>query len=257
MTTESPVRVLHLPSGQNFRDVGSYTTRDGRRARWRHVFRSGYMSDITGEDAAQIHALGIDTIVDLRSNEERADRPTRWHEGTETQLWTRDHGFSVGAIGELAGRQDLKPEHSRETMLDAYRKLPHEQIDSYRELFTRLATGRVPILFNCSAGKDRTGLASALLMKLLGASEEAIVEDYMLSNAAIDGLITYMTETPKYQGLIKRMDCALPMLRVEPEYLAKSLSTIETEHGSVERYFDEAMGIDPDMQAAIRENLLD
>ncbi len=257
MTTESPARVLHLPSGQNFRDVGSYPTRDGRKTRWRHVFRSGYMSGIAGEDIAHLHSLGIDTIVDLRSNEERADRPTTWHEGTETQLWARDHGFSVGAIGELANRPDLEPHHSRETMLEAYRKLPHEQIDSYRELFTRLATGRVPILFNCSAGKDRTGVASALLMKLLGADDEAIFEDYMLSNEAIDGLVRYMTETPKYQGLIERMDCALPMLRVEREYLAASMTTIETNHGNVERYLNEAMGIDADMQAAIRENLLD
>jgi protein-tyrosine phosphatase len=257
MTDESPARFLHLPSGHNFRDVGGYATSEGRRVKWRQVFRSGYMSKIAGDDIARLHELGIDTILDLRANDERAERPTVWHHTTATELWARDHDFSSGSLGELALRPDLMPEHSREGMVEIYRTLPHEQVESYRELFTRMAQGRLPILYNCSAGKDRTGLASALLLALLGVDEATIEADYMLSNEAIEGLIDFMANSPKYAGLVRQLENALPMLRVEPEYLATSMAVIARDHGTVERYLAEVLGVDAKMQAAIRDQLLD
>lgn len=256
MTDESPARVLPLPSGHNFRDIGGYTTREGRMVKWRRVFRSGFMSKIAGDDIVRLHELGIDTILDLRANDEREERPTLWHHGTGTEIWARDHEFSAGSLGELALRPDLMPEHSREGMFDIYRTLPHEQVESFRELFTRIAQGRLPILYNCSAGKDRTGLASALLLSLLGVDAATIEADYMLSNEAIDGLIDFMANSPKYAGLVRQLEQALPMLRVEPEYLATSMAVIARDHGTVERYLAEALDIDADMQAAIRDQLL-
>lgn len=257
MTSECPDRLLHLPSGHNFRDVGGYTTREGRKVKWRQVFRSGFMSKIAGDDITRLHELGIDTILDLRANDEREERPTIWHHGTGAELWARDHEFSAGSLGELALRPELLPEHSREGMFEIYRALPHEQLGSFRELFTRMAQGRLPILYNCSAGKDRTGLASALLLTLLGVDEATIEQDYMLSNDVIEGLVDFMANSPKYRHLVQRLEKALPMLRVEPEYLATSMAVIARDHGTVERYLAEAVGVDADMQAAIRDLLLD
>jgi protein-tyrosine phosphatase len=226
MTIDSPARILHLPSGHNFRDIGGYTARDGRIVKWRQVFRSGYMSRIAGEDAAQLHALGIDTICDLRANDERAERPTVWHVGSQTELWSRDHEFSAGSLAELANRPDLMASQTRESMFEIYRALPYEQTGSYRELFSRIANGRVPILFNCSAGKDRTGLATALILSILGVPRAVIDEDYLLSNGVLEGLIEYMK------------------------------TVIERDHGTVEAYLDEALGINPAAQEAIRAHLL-
>ncbi len=257
MTSDSPSRILHLPSGHNFRDIGGYANSEGKQVKWRTVFRSGYMSKIDGDDAAQLLALGIDTICDLRANDERAERPTVWHVGTQTDLWARDHHFSAGSLAELAGRPDVVAQHTRESMFEIYRVLPHEQTQSYRELFARLASGRIPILFNCSAGKDRTGLATALILSLLGVPQPTIDEDYMLSNDVLDGLIDYMRSSPKYRDMtINRLDIAMPMLRVEPDYLATSFAVIENDHGSVENYLAEALGIDRDQQAAIKAHLL-
>jgi protein-tyrosine phosphatase len=257
MKSESPQRVLHLPSGHNFRDIGGYPTEHGRSVKWRQVFRSGYMSKIAGEDAAQLHKLGIDTICDLRANDERSERPTLWHEGTATDFWARDHEFSAGSLAELATRPDLKIEHSRDSMCEIYRVLPYEQKGSYSELLGRIARGRIPILFNCSAGKDRTGLATALILSILGVPREVIVEDYLLSNAAVDGLIAFMKSSPKYRALATtRLDLAMPMLRVEADYLDISFDVIENDHGSVERYLADALGIGLKEQEAIRANLL-
>jgi protein-tyrosine phosphatase len=258
MKTESPERILHLPSGHNFRDIGGYQAADGRTVKWRQVFRSGYMSRIAGEDAAQLQALGINTICDLRANDEREERPTVWHVGSQTELWARDHEFSAGSLAELATRPDLMASQTRDSMFEIYRLLPHEQTESYRELFNRIASGRIPILFNCSAGKDRTGLATALILTILGVPRAVIDADYLLSNGVLEGLIDYMKTSPKYRQLAtERLDLAMPMLRVEADYLETSFAVIERDHGTVERYLDEALGISGDAQEAIRANLLD
>ncbi len=257
MMTDSPARFLDLPTGHNVRDIGGYETSDGRRVKWGRVFRAGYMSKIDAGDAAQLQALGLHTICDLRANDERLERPTVWHLETPTVLWARDHAFSAGALGELVLRPDLKSEHTEHSMLEIYRALPHEQVVSYRELLSRIAQSQVPILFNCSAGKDRTGLAAALILSILDVPYTVIEADYMLSNKVVDGLIEFMKSSPKYSDAVtNRLDRVLPMMRVEPTYLATSFEVIEREHGSVARYLDEVLGIGADAQAAIRNNLL-
>jgi protein-tyrosine phosphatase len=257
MIDDSPPRFLPLPTGHNFRDMGGYHAADGRRVKWGQLFRSGYMSRIDADDAERLNALGIDTICDLRANDERDERPTLWHSAAKTELWARDHAFSAGKLGELMLRPDLKVDHTTESMMVIYEALPHEQAVSYRELLLRIAQGRVPIVFNCSAGKDRTGVAAALILSILGVSRALIEEDYLLSNTVVDGLIAFMESSSKYGPAVReRRHLVLPMLRVEPEYLAKSFATIERKHGSMDRYLDEVLGIGADEQVAIRENLL-
>lgn len=258
MTSDSHPRFIHLPSGHNFRDLGGYPAADGRSVRWRQVFRSGFMSKITAADAATLHALGIDTICDFRANAERDERPTLWHGGSATQLWARDYDFSAGAIAELLDRPDILAAQTRDTMIEIYRELPYEQADSLRELFARIAAGRLPLLFNCSAGKDRTGIASALLLDLLGVARDTIEQDYMLTNAAMDGLIAFMADSPKYRHLLDDADIGRiePLLRAEPDYLATSFAVIEDTHGSVAAYMSEVVGVGADERAAIRELLL-
>ena len=88
-------------------------------------------------------------------------------------------------------------------------------------------------------------------------AEATIEQDYMLSNDVIEGLVDFMANSPKYAGLVVQLENALPMLRVEPEYLATSMAVIARDHGTVERYLAEALGVDADMQSAIRDQLLD
>lgn len=257
MTSDSHPRFIPLPSGHNFRDLGGYRAADGRSVRWRQLFRSGFMSKITAEDAATLHALGIDTICDFRANAEREERPTLWHGGSETELWARDYEFSAGAIAELLDRPDILASQTRDSMIEIYRELPYEQADSLRELFARIAAGRLPLLFNCSAGKDRTGVASALLLDLLGVPRATIEQDYMLTNEAMDGLIAFMADSPKYQHLLgDSLHRIEPLLRAEPDYLATSFAVIEDQHGSVEAYLSEVIGVGAGERATIRDRLL-
>ena len=258
MDTESPTRILHLPSGHNFRDIGGYPAANGRTVKWRQIFRSGYMSRITGDDVSALHALGIDTICDFRANAERSEHPTVWHDTTPTELWARDYDFSAGALAQHVARPDVVGAEVRESMLEIYRMLPFEQADSYHELFDRIANGRIPLVFNCSAGKDRTRVASALLLSVLGVSRDDIEDDYMLTNETIDGLISYMESSKKYRNIVTiRREHALPLLRAEREYLETSFHMVEEGHGTVENYMTDVLGISHAQQDAIRANLLE
>jgi protein-tyrosine phosphatase len=258
MKLENHQRILHLPSGHNFRDIGGYQTADGRTVKWRQIFRSGYMSKITGEDREQLHGLGIDTICDFRANGERTERPTVWHEGTPTQLWARDYELSAGALGDLMKEPQVQASQSRASMLAVYRELPYEQADSYREMFDRIAAGRVPLVFNCSAGKDRTGVASALVLTLLGVPRSVVEEDYLLTNATIDGLFQFMAESERYKAFVTdRREQIMPVMMADKEYLDTSFDVIEREHGTVENYARDVLSLTDDAIAAIRTYLLD
>jgi protein-tyrosine phosphatase len=255
--TATPQRVLQLPSGHNFRDLGGYRTEDGRTIRWRQLFRSGFMSRVTGDDATALNALSIDTICDFRANDERDRRPTAWHHGSKTELWARDYDFSAGAMFELIRRPGFVARDMHATMVGIYRILPFEQADSFREVLARLAAGRVPLLFNCSAGKDRTGLAAALILSVLGVSRDVILDDYLLTNEVIEGLAAFMASEPKYGAFVnERREHAMPLLRAEPEYLATAFEVIEQKHGTMNNYLNDVLGLSMVDQDAIRDNLL-
>lgn len=253
----APPRMLCLETGHNFRDIGGYPSEDGRHVRWRRVFRSGVMSRITGDDATQLHELGIDTICDLRTNSERRRRPTLWHEGGATTLWERDHQSSGGALTELTERADLSAADVRAVMRDVYKELPYEQADGVRELFRRIAEGHLPLVFNCSAGKDRTGVAAALLLSALGVPRAFIEEDYLLTNEFLPRLIPLLQADSSFGNFVRdRPDAALPLLRAEHEYLAAMFESIAARDGSVADYLQNVAGVTPAELAAIRAELL-
>jgi protein-tyrosine phosphatase len=253
----APERFLHLPSGHNFRDLGGYPTADGRMVRWQQIYRSGHMSSISEADSTRLHALGIDTICDLRANEERSRRPTLWHQASSIDLWSRDYDFSSGAFFELFDRSSFDAPKMHATMLNVYRELPFEQADSYREMFIRIATGRVPLIFNCSAGKDRTGVAAALLLTLLGVPRDVIEADYLLTNEFLDSLVIFMADDPRYKTIVNRQrDQVMPLMLAELAYLRTAFTVIEDRHQTVSEYLKNVLGLSERDQGSIRENLL-
>jgi protein-tyrosine phosphatase len=250
-------RMVPISTGHNIRDMGGYPAADGKYVRWGMLFRAGYMSDVVGEDAATLQSLGIVTICDLRANGERDLRPTAWHEPSNTELWARDHDVSAADLHKLMESGRVNAKTMRAAMVDLYHALPFVQADSYREMFARLKAGRVPLLFNCSAGKDRTGVAAALILTVLGVSRDIILEDYLLTNATIDNLIRFLGSDGRYSDIVSnRREDALPLLRAEAEYLVASFDVIMAQHGSVDAYLSEILGVSAEDQQAIRSHLI-
>lgn len=245
-------------SAQNFRDMGGYPTADGRRTRRGIVFRSGLMAHIEEEDRSRLLALNIATICDFRTNGERLRAPTRWHIDSATELVERDHEMSLGELQLMIRRRDVSSVEIFEHMVSVYRALPFEQADSYRLMFSRLADGRVPLLFNCTAGKDRTGVAAALLLDLLGVKRETIMADYLHTNIWLPQLAARLERQPDYGDFVRdQHEAALPLLRAEAAYLEAMFDRVTEQCGSTHNFVTDHLHLTDTQVDVVRDTLLE
>ena len=251
-------RILQIPGGHNFRDMGGYTIEDGRSVKWRMLYRSGVMAGIKAGECDNIRTLGIVSICDFRTNSERQRRPTTWHEGVAVELHAQDYEMSAGVLQKVIRRRDIDKAQVHAIMLKTYDTLIEEQANNFAMLFRKLSEGRAPLVFNCSAGKDRTGVAAALVLSTLGVSRDQVVEDYLLTNEAIDSLVDILKENPGFNRLVsEQRDVVYPLLRAEAEYLENAFRTIENRYGGVRGYLIERLGVTEHEIEAMKSLLLE
>lgn len=255
MNDMSPL--LPLEGGFNLRDMGGYAAADGRTVKYGMLFRSGVMSLLTEADEAHLAGLGIATVCDLRRPGERERDPTRWCEPAGAFYWSRDYSESSGVLAELLRGAVPSAERMREVMVDLYRQILIDHAPSYRFLFDRLASGHVPLLFNCSAGKDRTGVGAALILAALGVERDAIVEDYLLTNrfADFDRLIA---NSGAGIGRYSEVDPVVlkPLFAADADYLDTAFDSLDRDHGGMDTYLA-SIGVDDDVKGRLRGLLLD
>jgi protein-tyrosine phosphatase len=249
-------RVLNLEGGVNFRDLGGYKTQDGRSVRWQTLYRSGSMGQLTEPDHAILSALKINGVHDLRTSEEREREPNRWAAAAGIPYWSRDYVSGFGVLWEMLTAEIPDPEAALEVMRQGYRRIPFEHAPSYQALLERLRDGQVPMVFNCSAGKDRAGTAAALVLTLLGVKRETVVEDYRLTDRVLAGRAEQMLRNALLTGKVSEAVWAVVM-RTDSSYIQSAFEAIEERHGSVEGYFHEALHIDAAAIEAIRDLLLE
>jgi len=257
-------RLLLTGGGRNFRDIGGYPTLDGRSVRWRRVFRSGVLTYLTPEDRAQLEELGIRASCDFRDDEERAREPTPWPRAGVRQLtWSHVRG-ALGMRRLLADRK-LDADFARSTMLAFYGRLPYRFVTQYSDMLHLLAQGATPLVINCAAGKVRTGMAAALILASLGVPRETVLEDYALTDRAVD-LEKELFAHPRTSvgfGADRELiagvspEARAPLLEARPEYLLAAFDAIESRDGSLETYFRDTLGLDEQQQATLRSHLLE
>lgn len=183
LQSNSP-RIFSLRGGCNFRDIGGYRTQHGEQVRWGRVYRAGVLSYFTEEDHATLHELRVRAICDLRRAEEREREPTRWPGELSPNVFFWDDGSEVPKIRKLAAQRPNTARGMFESMVELYRLLPEWMSGRIRGMYECIAQGHLPTVVHCAAGKDRTGVAIAVLLKSLGVPEEAVIEDYLLTNDA-------------------------------------------------------------------------
>ena len=174
-------RALPLEGGQNFRDLGGYPTEGNRHVRWGLLFRSGSMYGLTAADFAYLQKLGLRTVVDFRSKQERAAEPEGWPTDHTPRILTDDYDFAL--LGRhMTGLNEMKPEERQAKLIEMYPIILDQFNGQYRRLFEQLLDGNTPLAFHCSAGRDRTGVAAALILTALGVPRETVIQDYLLTN---------------------------------------------------------------------------
>ena len=255
-------RVLTLQGGCNFRDIGGYRTADGRQVQWGKVFRTGVLSYVTAGDHTSLGALGIRTICDLRRAEERLKEPTRWPDETARTLHWDDES-DVQSLRKYAARQPATGEGMFAAMLDLYRGLPSRMSARIRGLLTSVVEGHLPIVVHCAAGKDRTGVAIAVLLWALGVPRDTVVEDYLLTNEVGNFEVFIRGREHAQLGLADAKHPLLAMpedirrvaFSADPAFLSAAFEVID-ELGGIEGYVEQVLGLDVAVREVLRERLL-
>lgn len=250
-------REIALAGGDNFRDVGGYRTKDGHSVAWGKLYRSASVGRYTADDQALVRKLDVGSIIDLRSTRERQADKVPWMQDSGLGYWARDYDLSGGNLGALFRKgTTLDAGTMRGVMIQGYRGFPKEQAASYRMLFDRLLTSDKAVIVNCTAGKDRTGVGVALVLSALGVPYDTIMDDYLLSNSALDvealradaGMNAAMSALPA--------DVAKPLLGVERAYLDAAFDQIRKDYGDIDIYLARELGVDSKALQRLRKQML-
>jgi protein-tyrosine phosphatase len=257
-------RILDLEGGRNFRDLGGYRTRDGRELQWGRVFRTGVLSYFTPADHERLNKLGVRVICDLRRAEEREHEPTRWPDPNTRHLSWED-GNGPPTIRSVAANRShpYTAVGMHAAMIDLYRVLPPWMAPRLRGFFSHIAQGEVPVLVHCAAGKDRTGIAIALLLAVLDVPHESIMEDYLLTNTC--DILEFTLRQHKTQHDVSSGDHPLltmpddirdVLFAAHTDYLQAAFDQMERDYGDVLTYLRREVGVDDAMRAKMKATLL-
>ena len=231
-----PDRVWRLQGASNFRDLGGYPGHGGRPLRWRRLFRSDHLGDLTAADQARLATLGIDRAIDFRGQAERAARPYRLPGAAQHSLAIEPTVLQRMQDMLAAGRELTAP-LTVALMQDLYRSLVNDEAHRFAELFEHLLQADAPVLFHCTAGKDRTGFAAALILLALGVPRPRVLQDYLLTNQ--------LYQHPPLPHSDAPAEVLAVLWRVQQEFLQAALQAVEADHGGVERYLSRRLALSP------------
>jgi protein-tyrosine phosphatase len=262
---EVSIRRLPLQGTPNFRDLGGYETADGRFVRWGLIYRSGVLSHLTTADFHYLGQLGVRVVCDFRTAQENASEPEIWIPGAQV-----DHvSLPIGGDGNKdvnASMQQMLANHPtaeelKQRMVKVYGDFAFTNAPEYAAVFKQLEDDHLPLLYHCTAGKDRTGVFSALLLLTLGVPEKTVLADYELTNKYLrDGMSA--ADSKKLLAGNPAMSQLTPaerniLMAADPAYLESTLRKIDQKYGSFDAYRRQALGVSDHDVEVLRSRLLE
>lgn len=250
-------RVLALEGVHNFRDYGGYATPGGGRVRKGVLWRSDQHFGASEADLERIGALGLRYVVDLRGNSERERSPCRRSTGFNAQVMFHD-GETAGLaphIEAAGGASDVAS--ARRAMLATYEDIAFRPslTSILRRMFAEALAEDGAILVHCHAGKDRTGIAVALVHHILGVHRDDMMADYLLTNTAGNNekRIADALAQQAAGGVMEKVpeEAIRVLMNVDEAYLATALAAIERRHGTIDAYLEEVLGVDAAARSAL------
>ena len=241
---------MKLQGAPNFRDLGGLRNAQGRVFRAGRVFRSDHLGALTDDDVAALQGHHPQwRVLDFRGVTERTSAPCAIPRALVHSLAIEP--TVVQKLSELldAGRH-VSPEHTAELMRDTYRAFVEHNTPRFAEFFSHLLQADdTPVVFHCTAGKDRTGLAAALLLHALDVPEATIWHDYLLTNERLRERTRLTSALPE--------PVAHVLHRVQPDFLQAALDQVQQRHGGLDAYLRDALRVGAAERKELAARLLD
>jgi protein-tyrosine phosphatase len=252
-------RTLGLKTAVNLRDIGGYPTADGRHVKWGQVYRSGTLNELSTEDVSVLAKLGLTAICDLRSAEEVAASPE-----DAGRFGAQYHYLPVqinrNSIRQLQAML-FQPSSLNEIMRASYNDV---MLESNAELIGNILRqmtdeSALPILFHCTAGKDRTGVIAAVLLATLGVPDDIIAADYALSNKFYHRFREYMSVMvlKKVRWFGVSLDALHPFMVADGSMMSDMLVNLRQKYGTIDTYLTTRAGLTAGEVAQLRQNLIE
>lgn len=248
-----------LDTADNFRDLAgiddAYAAGDSTM-RPETVYRSNAL-DLSDEDLATLEDLGVSTVIDLRSAQEIEETPDRVPEGAEY--------INIDIIGDQANGANAMSDIKLDTPEDAAGLLEQTNVgfvedagqrERFGEVLTAVADADGPVLYHCTAGKDRAGWTSAILQLTAGVSEDDVMANYLATNDYTEQRVAATAEKIREAKGDEAADSMEVLLGVQPSFLRAGLDAMNEQYGDIDSYLTDGLGLDDDTVTALKDKLV-
>ena len=250
-------RMLPLDGPDNFRDLGGLPTADGRRVKWGHFYRADALDDLSADDLDYVASLDVATVMDFRSETERAAAPDVLPEGIDYRhVPIYNESEDTTQIRERIRAGTFPVEEAENLLVEVNRLLGSSEADRFQPFANAIASpDALPLVYHCTSGKDRTGFATLLILSLLGVNEAVVFDDYLMSNYYRYDANGKKLLLANLGSVVEPVDPEVvrPLLLVDPAYLRAAVDTINAQYGSVAAFAADVYGITPEVRARMRE----
>ena len=267
-------RTLKIEGVINFRDLGGYVTTDGRKVKWGQVYRSAQLDRLSDKGIEVMAKMDIRSVIDLRFSDETRRYPTireavpnaqisAWQDELEPIETTESDDIQRSWKASL---ETNDPAQVREAMRVNYPKKLYSHRAIYRKMLLQLAKGQLPLVFHCAAGKDRTGVAAALLLSLLGVNDKQIVQDYLLTQQEIQRLLEdwmsggagHQSGSEDFQKKLASYprDVIQPVFDADESYIQTLLDYVDQNYGGFTQYALRILELERNDIESLKNNLL-
>lgn len=237
---DSSIREVKLEGAVNFRDIGGYKTKDGKKVKMNILYRSAALNTLTDNDLDKLSALNIKYNFDFRGPYEVKTAQDKMPANT-IRISLPAGSENIGDSNYMKNMGNLIKSDS--FLLNFYTNLTPFK-DRYTPLFDSLLANKTqsPILFHCTAGKDRTGIAAALILYALGVDDQTIFEDYEATNYyRRNENARTIAQMTKFYGLDEKT--AGNLMGAKKEYISATFSTIKAQYGTIDNYLEKELGL--------------
>jgi protein-tyrosine phosphatase len=252
-------RQLDFEGPNNFRDMGGYPLDKGGTFRHQRLYRSDHLATLTDADQRLLAELGIRTVIDLRRESEREDNPDRIADPGIRQIWlpVTAEGADVRKLRRGLEAGTISVEDAHDYLIQANLEFVCRFASVYRRFIELLLDeSNYPLVFHCSAGKDRVGFGAAMVLLASGASMETVFHDYLATNHCtahyVNGIVDGLSDMPLISKFKASPEAVRVLMQARVEYLQAAFDAIAEHYGSVDAFLEQALGLSVQKRQQIR-----